>query len=240
MNQWRGTASVPAAQSGRRRWLVVWLLAAGGATGSVAAGEVPLDVRASRAITSPIYGPAGGTPVAIVRVESTRTEYLRRGFLRIGALPVLVAERVRLEVRDAKATVAQLGQLPEWLRAPGKGRAGELRDFQMFDRAEPGRPWLSASRVRFASNGQWELAGVEVRGPGLIPVTAGHALLQVTGDRAGQVLLSDGRVLPLLAPPLSSAPLFESAAFRPENGQSKPMSVLAAPQSQRSLANKLP
>ena len=183
---------------------------------STLAAERTTDTRAGKGIAYPVYAAEASVPIAVVRVQSTRTEYQRRGFLRIGALPMLVAEQVRVEVRDPRATVAQLSGLPEWLRAPGKGRAGEVRDFQMFDPAEPARPWLSADRVRFAPNGQWEMTGVVVRGPGMASQPFGYALLQVTGERAGQVLLPDGRAVPLFTPALPGLPAADAAVTRPE------------------------
>ena len=163
----------------------------------VFAADKAADTRAGKGIAYPVYGAVAATPIAVVRVASTRTEYQRRGFLRIGALPILVAEGVRLEVRDPLATAQFLARLPEWLRAPGKGRAGELRDFQMFDRAEPDRPWLVAGRVCFAAGGQWELQAGEVREPGRAPQPFTQARLQVSGDRTGEVMLADGRTLKL-------------------------------------------
>ena len=169
------------------------------------AADKPADTRAGKGITCPVYGATGETPIAVLRVKSTRTEYQRRGFLRIGALPMLVAEQVRLEVRDPQATAQLFTRLPEWLRAPGKGRAGELRDFQMFGRAEPDRPWLSAGRVRFAAEGRWELQAGEVREPGGAPRPFTQASLQVTGERAGEVQFPDGRTLNLFAPSQASS-----------------------------------
>jgi hypothetical protein len=163
----------------------------------VFAADKPVDTRAGKGIVSPVYGAVATTPIAVVRVQSARTEYQRRGFLRIGALPMLVAEGVRLEVRDPLATAQLFARLPEWLRAPGKGRAGELRDFKMFDCAEPDQPWLIVGRVRFAADGQWELQGGEVREPGRAPQPFVQARLQVTGERAGEVMLPDGRTLKL-------------------------------------------
>lgn len=197
---------------------------------SALAAERTTDTRAGKGIAYPVYAPEASVPIAVVRVQATRTEYQRRGFLRIGALPMLVAEQVRVEVRDPRATVAQLSGLPEWLRAPGKGRAGEVRDFQMFDPAEPSRPWLSADRVRFAPNGQWELTGVVVRGLGLAAQPFSHALLQVTGERAGQVLLPDGRAVQLFAPALPGVSAADAAVTRPSAAAVGSLNVVISPQ----------
>jgi|GEM_PF-2248304 len=190
------------------------LLAFGCARTAVPA-EISQDFRASKRVTSPVYGPESSRPIAVLRVESTRTEYQRRGFFRIGALPVMVAERVRLEVRDPQATAQVFGGLPEWLRAPGKGRAGEVRDFQMRGPEPAGAPWLTVARVRMAEHGQWELKDGSLRSPEGGVIQFGQALMQITGEHAGRITLTVGRsiaLFPQVASPTTSKPAQQASA----------------------------
>lgn len=183
----------------RRRCLasvVLWAV-----FGSISPGwaEVPHDTRASRRIVSPVYGRESSTPIAVVRVESTRTEYQRRGFLRIGALPFLVAERVRIEVREPAAIQQLWAALPEWLRAPGKGRSVEIRGFELHGQEVQRGPWLKAARVRVAERGQWDLTEGSFEAAQGGQVVFANARLQITGDQSGRITLPDGRNLMLFA-----------------------------------------
>lgn len=186
------------------RYGLTWAcLLALGCARAVLAAEVSQDNRASQRLTSPVYGPESSRPIAVLRVEATRTEYQRRGFFRIGALPLLVAEQVRIEVRDPQATAEVFAGLPEWLRAPGKGRAGELRDFQMRGPEPAGVPWLTVARVRLAEHGQWELKEGCLRSPTGEVAHFDQALMQIAGRHTGRITLADGRNFTLLPSVLS-------------------------------------
>jgi hypothetical protein len=149
----------------------------------------------------------------VLRVATTQTEYQRCKFLCIGALPLLVAEQVRIEVRDASATAEVFAGLPEWLRAPGKGRAVELRGFQLCGSEATSPVWLTAARVRLAPHGQWELSDGTVRQPDGSTQSFAHARLQITGEQTGRLMLADGRVFSVL--PSRSNPAERAAGVLP-------------------------
>jgi len=197
--------SLTGQKSALRSSLTLGCLLAFGCARTAMAAENSRDFRASKRVTSPVYGPEASRPIAVLRVEATRTEYQRRGFFRIGALPLLVAEQVRLEVRDPQATAQMFAGLPEWLRAPGRGRAGEVRDFQMRGPEPSDAPWLTVARVRMAEHGQWELKEGSLRTPAGEVVQFGQALMQIIGGHAGRVTLADGRSFTLLPPATSPA-----------------------------------
>jgi hypothetical protein len=212
----------------RRRLASASLAVLSGALATTAA-EPARDSRFSKRVVSPVYGPASGGPIAVLRVATTQTEYQRCKFLCIGALPLLVAEQVRIEVRDASATAEVFAGLPEWLRAPGKGRVVELREFQLLGAGEPGPAWLTAARVRMAPHGQWEMRDGTVRQPDGSAQSFAHARLQITGEQTGRLMLPDGRVLAVLPPrSVSGEPVVGllppvSAADNPPPSNSNPI-----------------
>lgn len=50
--------------------------------------------------------------VMVMSVERTRTDYQRKGFFKIGLLPILVAEGVTFEVQEPAKLTAALGRVP--------------------------------------------------------------------------------------------------------------------------------
>jgi hypothetical protein len=53
---------------------------------------------------------------AVLRVDSISSEFQRRGFFRIGILPVLVVDGVVLEFRQLDDIGKILGRVPQYLR----------------------------------------------------------------------------------------------------------------------------
>lgn len=102
-------------------------------------------------ITLPLFAPGNGPPSAVVQIDSLRTEFQRKGFFRIGVLPVTIAEGVTVELRDPAALAQAVRALPRTL--PGRpagafeGRRFELR----FPRESTAR--LTAERVVFRARG---------------------------------------------------------------------------------------
>jgi len=153
----------------------------------VPAAGLPGSLQASN-LESVIYGDDFFKPVAAVKIGRIFTDHRRLGFFHIQLLPVLVAERVRLEF-------AQASPQTNWLEgfrfdpAPSVRRSAvEWRDFSVSI-AQEELPRLQAERVHpavTASSIVCQLEGVTVQaGPERLKVP--KAELRAEGQ-SGQVV----------------------------------------------------
>lgn len=132
-------------------------------------------------VTVPLYAKDSARPVGVLRVERLRLESERRGFFRIGVLPMLVAEDFRLEADQVSDGARLLSQAEAVLHARGVGRKLELRKVRCrFGGETPielqcGRlvpttgGWLATEGVRWEGGGirrHGESARIETDGPG--------------------------------------------------------------------------
>ena len=138
-------------------------------------------------VVLPVYRDAETTPVAILRADRIYTEYERRGFYRIGVLPVAVMEGVRIEL-------GRPDQAAESLRAVSRqveeqfGDRFEIRGLKL-QIAPAQAACLEAGRARAGRDGGLELLdGVRVFS-GTNQFQADRALVQLTGPEAGRVIL---------------------------------------------------
>jgi hypothetical protein len=126
-------------------------------------------------------------PAAVVRVDRIYTEYARKGFFRIGVLPIRVMAGVTFEVREPQRAADSLGRLPQWLEGEG-ARKVELR--QVKFRIVPARSdLLEADRACLAADGRLELFGGVRFGTEPNQVQAVRGILQIAGPKAGQLVL---------------------------------------------------
>lgn len=165
---------------------------------------VLLDVSApgaellARGITLPTYLPDGSLPAVVTRMAWMEKDYYQRGFLQFGMLPITVGRDVVMEVRQPEALAAALEGIQGWRKAPGKGRAVELRDFCLKLRLPDGPHELRAGRVRFGERGAVFLAqGVVWTGPQAMAEKVEEAELQTAGPDAGRLVwhTADGPVV---------------------------------------------
>lgn len=175
----------------RRQWAlwgvvpVVVCLSRLHATGP--AGASPEQVQA-RAIYLPLYAADQTTLAAVVRVAVARKDYQRRGFYRIGLLPVLVLEDVTIEVSREREFQQVLVLFEEQLRRLGRGQTIELRRtvFSFLDEAQPR---LRADSGRLQPDGQWRLQGNVQFTAGKECIRAVRAWLTPVGPEAGLLRL---------------------------------------------------
>jgi hypothetical protein len=153
------------------------------------AGEVLPPGGGAKGVVVPLYVAGQAEPAAVLRIEKVYTDFQRRGFFRIGLLPMLVAEGVEVELRSQEHILAALKQVGDYLQRRGRATTLELRRVVI---ELPGRsaPRLEAGRVRFRPEGSWELAGgVRWRGASA-EVQASSGTFCPAGDRAGQLLMA--------------------------------------------------
>ncbi|MDB6033520.1 MAG: hypothetical protein JWM16_3858 [Verrucomicrobiales bacterium] len=137
-------------------------------------------------IAIPYYAKGQSAPAAVVRIHRLFTDYQRRGFFRIGLLPTLVAEGVKVEVLDPTQVLAALEAAHKWLKPAAVGKALEWR-YVEFVFPDAKRPRLEAAKVNPAVDGAWRLTeGVTFRS-GTNETREAAAVLQVTGTRAGEL-----------------------------------------------------
>ena len=113
-----------------------------------------------RGVTVPFYQAGEPRPYAALRVQRISKDYERRGFFRIGLLPVLVAEDVTLRFLDAERsadTFARVGRLTE-----GAADTVEWRKVELTFEKDT-LPRLQAARMRPARDGGWRVWDAIVR-----------------------------------------------------------------------------
>jgi hypothetical protein len=134
------------------------------------------------------YDAAGQEPSVLVRLGRAYTDYERRGFFRIGALPIGVMEGVTFEVYHPDSATNGLGQLHEWLEASAAKRT-EIRHLEfIWSAATTNR--LEISRARFDGRGSLVLLdGVRFLS-GANEMHAPGGSLQLTGEHSGRLVLT--------------------------------------------------
>ena len=84
-----------------------------------ARGQTVVDwmqaARGAQHLAIPRYTEPDKTLYAVISVDKVYTEYEKRGFFRIGALPVAVLEGVTYEVKDPAPAAKNLARLRSWL-----------------------------------------------------------------------------------------------------------------------------
>jgi len=139
-------------------------------------------------VVTAFYEKMEQTPSMIVRADDIYTDYERKGFFRIGILPVGVMEGVTFELHHPESLTNSLAQMRGWLGSQAAKRM-EFRKVSFLTFAgETNR--LESGRARFSSGGRWELLdGVRLIS-GTNQVAAAHATLQVAGKQTGQLVLA--------------------------------------------------
>lgn len=126
-------------------------------------------------------------PSSTLRVKTVRTEYQRKGFFRIGLLPMAVLEGVTIEVHDAQSLSNSLAHCQQ-LFGSRNTRLLELRDVQLIA-AGSSTNHLACGRARPADDGKWELLDGVTFDSEAKRAEAPQAILQVTGQSSGWLLL---------------------------------------------------
>jgi hypothetical protein len=111
----------------------------------------------TKGIALPLYVSGVSKPVAVVRVASFRKEYARKGFFRIGALPVWIAEDLSIEILKPEHVANLSGNFDDVLRKLRADAAWQVRGFSVRHPSSVA-PVLSAGAARPSSNGRWELS----------------------------------------------------------------------------------
>jgi hypothetical protein len=131
----------------------------------------------------PIYSQSDRQLCTVVNVDRVYLDYQRKGFFHIGLLPVGTLQGVTFEVRQSDTAAGTLAQLQHWLGG-GSSRM-ELRQVKFVFQTNS----LEAGRIQIRSHDQWNLLDGVRSFSGGNEAHADRAILQVSGERSGQVIL---------------------------------------------------
>jgi hypothetical protein len=151
-----------------------------------------LAVSEADDLTISEYPPHGGLEMTVdIHASRVFEDFQRWGFFRIGALPLLVAENVRITVQSEQYLTNAFADLDGW-RPPGdRFRRFEVRNLEITIRGE-NQPLLRVASARIGAAGVVNLKAVAVRGlNGWQPVIP-TATLQVSGPAAGWLSWNSG------------------------------------------------
>jgi hypothetical protein len=126
----------------------------------------------------------GLSPVAQVHVARMFTDYERRGFFRIGLLPIPVAENIQIQIQSADCLTNAMFALHSWNQPSFGARRLEMRNLEIRLFGEK-QPRLSAASARVGQNGVLELSTVSVFNATGQQTSIPKAALQVAGPAAG-------------------------------------------------------
>lgn len=122
----------------------------------------------------------------VFQVHAARifTDYERRGFFRIGLLPIPVAEDVQVQIQSADCLTNALFALRSWNQPSVGVRRLELRNLEIKLFGEK-QSRLRAVTARVGQNGTVELSTVSVFGIAGQQASIPKAILQIAGSSAG-------------------------------------------------------
>jgi hypothetical protein len=126
----------------------------------------------------------GLSPIAQVHVARMFVDYERRGFFRIGLLPIPVAENVQIQIQSADCLTNAMLALHSWNQPSFGARRLELRNLEIRLFGEK-QPRLSATSAHVGQNGVLELSTVSVFNTTGQQMSIPKAVLQVAGSSAG-------------------------------------------------------
>lgn len=157
-----------------------------------ATGQLASDLLSGRMkvrdVVTPLYTGAEQTPSMIVRVDSIFTDYERKGFFRIGVLPLGVMEGVAFEVCHPALVTNSLVQLHDWIDSQA-AKHFEFRKVS-FLTLTGSTNRLESGRARIVSADKWELLDGVCFRSGTNQFEAPRATLQVAGEKTGQIIMA--------------------------------------------------
>ena len=122
----------------------------------------------------------------IAQVHAVRlfTDYERRGFFRIGLLPIPVAENVQIQIQSADCLTNAMLALHSWNQSSVGVKRLELRNLEIKLFGEK-QPRLRAVTACVGQNDTVELSTVSVFGIAGQQASISKATLQIVGSSAG-------------------------------------------------------
>lgn len=113
-------------------------------------------------------------------------DYERRGFFRIGLLPLLVVENVHVGIQSVEYLTNALADLRFWQHPPSGVHQLELRNLEIIICGEK-QPRLHAATAHVGQEGVIKLSNVSVRDAAGLQISLPKATLQISGPSAGKL-----------------------------------------------------
>jgi hypothetical protein len=143
-------------------------------------------MRITKAVM-PEYLDFGSKPAAIFRADQIYEDYQRRGFFRIGVLPMVVLEGLSLELCDTNQLSVALTRTSTHFGSKGKAsNAVEGRNFSLSFSGQKNAV-IHAQIVRLESGTEWRLQEGTVDQPGAASISFRRATLTIVGPKAGEL-----------------------------------------------------
>jgi hypothetical protein len=139
----------------------------------------------------PVFLGRDQAPSATVCIARVYTDHERRGFFKIGALPVLAADDVSFELTRPSVLSNALSVAHSWLRPPKAAFHVEMRQVS-FRLTPESSPRLEAGVVRCLGDGTWELTRQVCFLHGSNHIILSRAILHVAGPATGVVEWNEG------------------------------------------------
>ena len=130
------------------------------------------------------YSPGGSSVVSKVTVGRLFTGYGRLGFFRIGLLPLLVAEDVRMEINSADALTNVLSGLHSWARPDAAAQRLRLMNLEIV-LSGGNQSHLRAATGQLGDDGAMQLRSVSLDDASGHQICLSAATLQLTGPVKG-------------------------------------------------------
>jgi hypothetical protein len=140
-----------------------------------------------------VYPDSAAEPAAMIRAGRVFSDYQTRGFFRIGALPMLVLDRLSVELLQPEQLSKALRSLGEKFAVKNDSRkAVEGRDFCLWFSSRKDAQ-LRARRVRLESGTAWRLFDGALLRPGSDVIPFRQATLTIAGPNAGELAYETAR-----------------------------------------------
>lgn len=152
----------------------------------------------------PIYTRPSPEPESILSVSNIHLDFQRKGFFKIGMMPVLVLDGVVLSLRNTNILSSNMTQLSHWIQQD-KAKRFELRNFVLRNEYSKTN-LLEAGLVRLLPDGSWQLAnGVRaISGASLVEIPAANYRLQGNQADPGLLIAGSAQIRSLFSFPQSS------------------------------------
>lgn len=171
------------------------LLAVANETCATAAKTLPTSARD---FTVSVYIPKGVSPELVIHASGMFMDHERHGFFRIGLMPEMVVENVRIEVRSAEALTNVMSALHSWNRPGAGARRLKLQHLEILLMGQIS-PCLRAAAGKIGNDGAIQLTSVSVADADGHQRDLPAAALQLTGPARGQLYWNENGQLKSLA-----------------------------------------
>ena len=133
----------------------------------------------------PLYAQGSSKASTVVRVDRVFMDYQRRGFFRIGLLPVIVLQDVTFEARDPADPFSSLASVQRWLGT----RAGQRVEMRGVKFVFSPTSRVEAGLARCTADDHWELLNGVRFVSGTNEIGSPRGTLATAGPQRGQVIL---------------------------------------------------